>query len=155
MKLAEMKELDVASISAKNALLFMWTSSPHLDEAMQLGPYWGFQWATVGFIWHKEYINPGSYTMSACELCLIFKKGNIPKPRGSRNEHQFLIQKRKAHSSKPNEVRKRIENMFLKQSKIELFARKTYYGWDAWGNEVNKADSESEIIPTFEQTPLF
>jgi len=26
--------------------------------------------------------------------------------------------------------------MFPKQTKIELFARQRYDGWDAWGNEV-------------------
>ena len=29
-----------------NALLFMWSTSPHLDQAIELGKAWGFKWAT-------------------------------------------------------------------------------------------------------------
>ena len=45
------------------------------------------------------------------------------------------------HSAKPAEVRKRIEEMFPEQNKIELFAREAPEGWDVHGNEV-----ESDII---------
>ena len=156
MKLEEMKEIKITSITTENALLFMWASSPHLYDAMQLGVCWGFKWATIGFIWNKESINPGSYTMSSCELCLIFKCGNIPQPRGETNIKQFLSVKRGPHSVKPNEVRKRIERMFPTQSKIELFAREIYPGWDAWGNEINLVDNpdQSDIKPV-EQIKLF
>ena len=48
------------------------------------------------------------------------------------------------HSQKPDIVRDKIrELMGVKQSYIELFARSTTPGWDVWGNEVNKYNSES------------
>ena len=43
------------------------------------------------------------------------------------------------HSKKPDEVRKRIEEMFPTQKKIELFARQKTEGWDVWGNEVDES----------------
>lgn len=134
---SEMKTWDVASISEENCLLFMWSSSPHLDQAIQLGKAWGFRWATVAFIWDKQRPNPGSYTLSQCELCLVFKRGNIPQPRGARNMRQLVQVKRTRHSEKPEAVRERIEKMFPQQCKIELFARKRYQGWDAWGLEIH------------------
>jgi len=134
---SEMKTGDVASISEENCLLFMWSSSPHLDQAIQLGKAWGFQWATVAFVWDKQRPNPGSYTMSQCELCLVFRRGKIPQPRGARNMRQLVQVKRTRHSEKPNVVRERIEKMFPQQRKIELFARKRYQGWDAWGLEIH------------------
>ena len=70
------------------------------------------------------------------EIPLVSIKGKIPQPRGSRKERQFLSELRTKHSKKPDEIRKRIERMFPKQTKIELFARQRYDGWDAWGNEV-------------------
>ena len=70
--------LDVARIRAPDSLLFMWSSSPHLDQAIELGKRWGFAWATVGFVWDKQRVNPGFYTLSQCELCLVFKHGRIP-----------------------------------------------------------------------------
>ena len=131
-----MKTWDIASISEEDCLLFMWSSSPHLDQAIQLGKAWGFQWATVAFVWDKQRPNPGFYTMSQCELCLVFRRGRIPQPRGARNMRQLVQVKRTRHSEKPDVVRERIEKMFPQQRKIELFARKRYQGWDAWGLEV-------------------
>lgn len=134
---SKMKTWDVASISEKDCLLFMWSSSPHLDQAIQLGEAWGFRWATVAFVWDKQRPNPGFYTMSQCELCLVFRRGKIPKPRGARNIRQLVQVKRTRHSEKPDAVRERIEKMFPQQSKIELFARKRSPDWDAWGLEIH------------------
>lgn len=139
LSLAQMKKLPVQEITAEDCLLFMWTSSPHLNQAIQLGEAWGFCWATVAFVWHKQKPNPGFYTMSECELCIVMKRGKIPKPRGARNIRQFLSAPRSRHSAKPDEVRARIEAMFPQQKKIELFARRAARGWFAWGNEADAA----------------
>ena len=143
MKLDELKALPVTSLTADDCLLFLWTSSPHLDQAIELINAWGFNWATVGFVWDKQKVNPGFYTMSQCELCLIGKKGKIPSPRGARNIRQFVSEERQSHSSKPNEVRNRIELMFPTQTKLEMFARSTADGWDVFGNEVEGSISLS------------
>jgi N6-adenosine-specific RNA methylase IME4 len=136
LKLAQLKMLDIDSIADKDCLLFMWSTNPHLDQAIELMKSWGFQWATVGFVWNKDRVNPGFYTMSQCELCLIGKRGKIPRPRGARNIRQLVISLREAHSRKPDEVRKRIEEMFPYQNKVELFAREALPGWDVWGDEI-------------------
>ena len=80
--------------------------------------------------------NPGRYTLSYCELCLLFKRGRIPQPRGARNVSQLIRTPRKKHSEKPKEALERIEKMFPTQNKIELFARYRHNNWDAWGLEV-------------------
>jgi N6-adenosine-specific RNA methylase IME4 len=136
MTLKELKLLNVQDLVADDCLLFMWTSSPHLDQAIELMKAWSFQWATVGFVWDKQKVNPGFYTMSQCELCLIGKHGRIPSPRGARNIRQLVSVERGRHSEKPEEVRQRIEHMFPTQSKVELFARTAHPGWDRFGNEV-------------------
>tara|TARA_B100000586_G_C20085967_1_gene417651 strand:+ start:248 stop:916 length:669 start_codon:yes stop_codon:yes gene_type:complete len=135
LKTEELKKLDVESISDKNSLLFMWTSNPHLDQAIELGKSWGFDYKTVAFVWNKMVHNPGQYNLSYCELCLLFKKGKIPTPRGARNIKQLVEVKRTKHSKKPIEVLKNIEKMFPSQKKIELFARNKNNGWEVWGLE--------------------
>lgn len=132
-------ELDVPRITATDSLLFMWSSSPHLDQAITLGKAWGFEWATVAFVWDKQRVNPGFYTMSQCELCLVFKHGRIPAPRGARNVRQLVSVERGAHSRKPDEVRRRIDAMFPSARKIELFARARTEGWTAWGSDSDGA----------------
>ena len=129
----QMARWPVADIAEDDALLFMWATSPHLDQAIDLGKAWGFEWATVAFVWDKQRVNPGFYTMSQCELCLVFKRGKIPGPRGSRNERQLVSARRGRHSAKPDEVRCRIAAMFPEHRKVELFARQHAKGWTAWG----------------------
>lgn len=134
--LADLKCLPVASIASNDCLLFMWSTGPHLDQAVELGKSWGFAWATIAFVWDKCKVNPGHYTMSQCELCLVFKRGRIPTPRGARNVRQLITVERQAHSAKPEEVRRRIDIMFPEATKVELFARDATHGsWTAWGLE--------------------
>ena len=135
--LTDLKTLDVKNIAAQDSLLFMWATSPHLDQAIELGKSWEFDWATVAFVWDKIRVNPGFYTLSQCELCLVFKRGRIPRPRGARDVRQLVSAKRGLHSQKPEEVRKRIERMFPEQRRVELFARHTVPGWYSWGLEAH------------------
>lgn len=137
LKTSELKKLNVASIANEDCLLFMWTSSPHLQQAIELGVAWGFDYKTVAFVWDKMSHNPGQYTLSNCELCLVFKRGKIPKPRGARNIQQLVRAPRQAHSVKPQQVMDNIAKMFPKQRRIELFARRKVNGWDAWGLDVS------------------
>jgi len=139
LKLSELKELDVNSIAAEDCLLFMWTTGPQLAHAVELGQAWGFEYKTVAFIWDKMVHNPGRYTLSQTEQCLVFKKGRIPTPRGARNVRQLIHCPRGEHSEKPDKVIDGITAMFPFQRKIELFARKNYNGWDNWGLEIPDA----------------
>jgi N6-adenosine-specific RNA methylase IME4 len=116
----------------------MWVGSPKLDEAVELGVAWGFKYKTIAFVWEKQLPMVGHYTISQCEICLVFTRGSIPKNRGTRNERQFLSEKRsRRHSEKPNEIRERISRMFPAENheRIELFSRHVSPGWDVWGND--------------------
>jgi len=157
IKTEDLKRWDIESLCEDDCLLFMWSTSPHLAQAIELGQAWGFAYSTVGFVWHKEKTNPSSYTMSECELCLIFKRGKIPQPRGSRNIRQFLSEKRTSHSTKPNEVMTRITKMFPTQTKLELFSRMESKGadtssWDHWGNEARPQEEHIENSQQLERT---
>ena len=144
LKIDELMKLPVQKIAKEDCLLFMWTSNPHLVQAIQLGKAWGFEYRTVAFVWDKMNHNPGQYTLSNCELCLLFKRGKIPKPRGARNIQQLVRSPRKKHSEKPTEVIKAIEKMFPTQERIELFARNKVKGWDAWGLEMLEKNDENK-----------
>jgi N6-adenosine-specific RNA methylase IME4 len=136
LKLAELKKLRVREVAKENCLLFLWATSPHLQQAIELGNAWGFEYRTVAFIWDKMTHNPGKYTLSNCELCLVFKSGKIPTPRGARNIQQLIRAPRREHSMKPDQVRDAIGKMFPTQHRIELFSRAVVPGWVAWGLDV-------------------
>ena len=90
MKDSELMALPVWDMLSDNALVFMWIGSPIMDRALQIAKAWRLKYATVAFVWDKQIVNPGHYTMSQCELCLVFKKGKIPENRGIRNARQFV-----------------------------------------------------------------
>lgn len=138
VKTKDLKNIPIHEIASDDCLLFMWVTNPHLAQGIELGEAWGFKYKTVAFVWNKMVHNPGQYTMSYCELCLVFKRGRIPQPRGARNMKQLIEEKRTKHSKKPKEVLESIEKMFPSQSKIELFAREKPEGWDVWGLDVRE-----------------
>jgi N6-adenosine-specific RNA methylase IME4 len=138
LKTKEMMRIPINEVAKDDCLLFMWVTNPHLEQGIELGKAWGFEYRTVAFVWDKMVHNPGQYTMSYCELCLVFKRGRIPAPRGARNVKQLVRVSRGDHSEKPIEVLKSIELMFPTQKKIELFARHKPRGWDVWGLDVRE-----------------
>jgi N6-adenosine-specific RNA methylase IME4 len=136
LKTKDMMNIPIQELAKDDCLLFMWATNPHLEQAIALGNSWGFDYKTVAFVWDKMNHNPGQYTLSYCELCLVFKKGKIPQPRGARNMKQLVRVPRGVHSQKPLEVLHSIEKMFPTQDKIELFARHKPDNWDVWGLDV-------------------
>ena len=145
LKTKDLKKIPITEIANDDCLLFMWVTSPHLEQGIELGNAWGFKFRTVAFVWDKMVHNPGQYTMSYVELCLVFKRGRIPKPRGARNIKQLVRVPRGKHSEKPLEVLFGIEKMFPTQEKIELFARKEPKGWDVWGLDIREEKSQIDL----------
>lgn len=152
VKLKDLMTLNIPDIAdEKSCLLFMWTTGPQFANSIKLGESWGFEYKTVAFVWDKMIHNPGRYTLSQTEFCIVFKRGTIPLPRGARNIRQLVKYPRGEHSQKPTKIIEGITKMFPEQKKIELFARQNYSGWDNWGLEIpdNKID-----IPTEEELQL-
>lgn len=136
-------KLPVQSISADTCVLFLWVTSPLLPEGLQTMTAWGFKFKTVAFCWSKYtktgklVSNLGRWTMGNVELCLLGVKGKGANAwRQDKSVKQLVQAERTWHSEKPHAVRQRIVKMFGDRSRIELFARKKFAGWDAWGNEV-------------------
>lgn len=143
MKKEEIQALPVQDICEKDSVLFMWVTSPCLQEGIQLVESWGFTYKTVAFVWVKKnkkadslFWGMGHYTRANAEICLLATRGK-PLTRYSRSVHSVIISKIEEHSKKPDETRERIVQLFGDQSRIELFARQRIDGWDAWGNEVS------------------
>lgn len=146
MKTSEICALPVKNILADDAVLFMWTTDAHLPDALKVIDAWGFKYKTIGFIWNKKEKSGkqvcfmGKWTLKGSEICLLATKGKAHKLIKSHKVRQLVEAERNIHSRKPDEVRKRIVEMFGDElPKIELFARQTHIGWDAWGNEVKNS----------------
>lgn len=138
----DIEALPVGNIANKNAVLFLWVTYPCLEQGLELIKKWGFTYKTCGFSWVKlnkksktPFVGMGYYTRANNEICLLATRGK-PLKRISRAVQQLVMTPIEEHSKKPNDVRKRIVELFGELPRIELFARQHAPGWDCWGNEV-------------------
>ena len=137
----ELEQITTLPVADKDAILFLWTTLPMIQEALQVIKAWGFEYKTTAFVWVKLarhsngiFWGLGYWTRSNVEICMLATKGH-PK-RVAKNIHQVIISHVEEHSKKPAEARRRIEALMGDVPKIELFARRPARGWDVWGNEV-------------------
>ena len=134
MSIEELGKLGVPDIVEENSVLFIWTTSPLLEDCFRVIRMWGFNYKT-SFIWNKIKHNFGYYNSVRHELLLVCTKGScLPDNPKLFNSVQSI--ERKAHSEKPDEFREIIDTLYTKGKKIELFSRKKVKGWDVWGNQI-------------------
>ncbi len=144
MTITELCKLPVDKIRDDNAVLFMWTTSPLIEDSFKVVNAWGFKYKT-SFVWDKIKHNMGHYNSVRHELLLICTRGSFtPQVRKLFDSVQSI--ERTKHSKKPNRFREIIDIIYPRGSRVELFAREKTEGWDVWGNEV-----ESDIDLTVEQ----
>lgn len=141
MSLADITALPVANVAAKDCLLFMWTVSHLQREAFDVADAWGFRPVSVAFVWDKGRMGMGYWTRQEVEICHLFKRG---KPaRLSKGVRSLIRAPRREHSRKPDEQYARIEALCAGPY-LELFARQSWSGWVAWGNQTNKFDAAND-----------
>ena len=141
MEIKELAALRVGPLADEDCALFMWTVAMYIPDALEIAKAWGFKYKTVAFVWEKcingkPKPNPGMYTMQSTEFCFLFTKGAMTKHFKSRKVKQLIQAEKRGHSVKPDEARERIEELFGKLPRLELFARTKTPGWDVFGNQV-------------------
>ncbi len=151
LSVRELCRLPVQDWTAKDALLFLWVTDPLLPRALEVIEAWGFSYKTVGFYWVKlnksakaELFIPrsfftglGFWTRANPEMCLLAAKGH-PRRKG-RDVRRLVMAPRREHSRKPDQVYDRIERL-ADGPYLELFARQSHPGWDAWGDQAGAFD---------------
>ena len=145
MTTADLCEMPDREIVRGGAACFMWATFPNVGEALKVMEAWGFRYKTAAFVWVKKnaknggnFWGMGAYTRANAEVCLLgvspgFKATEKIK---SHNVHQIVEAPFEGHSTKPDEVRRRIVELVGDVPRIELFARQRVEGWDAWGDEI-------------------
>ncbi len=126
-------ELPVRELADDNAVLFLWTTSPHLEESFDVIRAWGFKYKT-SFVWDKVKHNMGHYNSVRHELLLVCVRGSC-QPDVPRLFDSVQSIERTEHSVKPEEFRTIIDTIYPHGRRVELFARRPVDGWERWGNE--------------------
>ncbi len=138
MALDEICDLPVADITTDDCILFLWATSPKLEESMRVLSAWGFTYRTCA-VWDKEVIGMGYYFRQQHELLLVATKGSLPTPLPENRPSSVIRSRREKHSAKPEFVYELIEAMYPELPKLEMFCRSPREGWRVWGNQSEAA----------------
>ena len=143
MELDALKRLDIESLVARDAALFMWGIWSHLPQVLELIGAWGFEYRTLAFVWIKAkpsgfgfYQGMGYYTRRNTEPCLLGVRGSMPVQ--AHDVSELIYAPVREHSRKPDQQYEKIDRLYPEARKLELFARRKQPGWSTWGNEVEK-----------------
>jgi len=146
MTFDELKAIPVRDLIDDPGVIFMWATSPKLNEAIDLIRAWDFYYRGIAYIWVKtakdghiikgQGIRP-SFVKPTTELVLIgsTEKEGRTLALQTESQGQLIFAPRGRHSEKPAEARNRIEDLFGPIPKLEMFARYKSLGWDVWGLE--------------------
>lgn len=150
MSLGEIKALPVNQLAGPNCLLFLWSTWPHLPQAIEVMAAWGFRY-TSGGNWNKRTptgkltFGLGYVLRDASEPFLI---GTIGRPERKSRSIRNVIEAaelpdtiealRREHSRKPVEMRQIIDTLLPHEHACELFAREPWAGREVWGNQVDR-----------------
>jgi N6-adenosine-specific RNA methylase IME4 len=154
MPLDVIKTMPVGAMALPNAMLFLWTTFPHLEHGLEVIRAWDFTYKTIAFVWAKTrpackdaiWLNPASdfpigtgyYTRANPEICLLGTRG---KPEIVRHDvRNLIIAPRREHSRKPDEIYERIEAL-CRPPYLELFARDEAPVSPLWTRWMGKAAS--------------
>jgi hypothetical protein len=144
----DLRNMDIASLLNKRAVVFMWATAPRLDFAIRLLDAWGLTYRGVAFTWVKtkkdqqtpigaQGVRP-SVVKPTAEFVLVasnVSKGR-PLPIADESVAHIVLASKQEHSRKPDEIHRRIERLYPDATKLEMFARRPMEGWDVWGEEV-------------------
>ena len=148
MAIDDIAALPVHQLAGPDCYLFMWSTWPHLTDALWVMQQWGFRYVTGGS-WTKRTRNwnvnmgTGYVLRSATEPFLVGKIGR-PRP-ASRSVRNLILAPediadsieavRREHSRKPAQMRELIETLVPDAPRCELFARQPWAGAEVWGNQ--------------------
>jgi N6-adenosine-specific RNA methylase IME4 len=133
MELQAICDLPVAEWVEDDAVLFLWVTSPILEEAFDVIRAWGFNYK-ASFIWDKIKHNMGHYNSVRHELLLICTRGSCQPDVKTLIDSVQSIERSNKHSQKPVEFYDIIETIYTHGRRLEMFSRERREGWEAYGH---------------------
>lgn len=138
MTVKEIAALPIKDIAEKDAVLFMWVTSPILEESFEVINAWGFKYK-ASFIWDNMAHVMGHYNSVRHELLLICVRGSCTPDIPKLIPSVVSIPRSDKHSEKPERFREIIDELYPNGKRVELFARTTAKGWEGYGNDLPEA----------------
>lgn len=136
---------------ADDAILFLWSVTSMLKEALLVMETWGFR-QVAALTWVKKtqandvlWFGMGRYTRGSHETCLIGVRGKATALIQSKSVRSVFEAPVGAHSEKPDKFYELVEELVggSQTPKLELFARKHRgAGWLCLGDQVDERTDE-------------
>lgn len=156
LAIEEIASLPIPEIADDSCHLYLWVPNALLPQGLTVLSRWGFEYKS-NIIWHKirrdgqpDGRGVGFYFRNVTEILLFGVRGKQNRTLApARRQVNFLATRKREHSRKPDEQYEIIEQCSPGPF-VELFARQTVPGWQAWGNEVSKFVSATVRKPSIE-----
>ena len=134
MTLAEIEDMPVSGVAAKDAHLYIWTINKYIEQTYAIARAWGFKPSCL-LTWAKKPhgIGIGGTYVQTTEHVLFARRGTCKALR--RVDSTWWTWPRGRHSAKPEAFQDMVEAV-SPGPRLELFARRERPGWTVWGNEV-------------------
>lgn len=147
MNLREIADLGptVTDLAGNNAVLYLWSTGPHLPGAIVTISSWGFVYRSF-HVWKKRRMACGFWARSNAELLLVAERG-APAAPASLEQTVFCgdaLSNR--HSSKPDWAHNTVSRQWPNAKKIELFARDVVPGWTCLGADLGTQITDSGLV---------
>lgn len=140
MDAADIGRLPVADVAAPHGHLYLWVPNALLAEGLEVMAGWGFSYK-ANLVWHKVRSDGGSdgrgvgfYFRNVTEILLFGVRGRLRTLPPGRRQVNLIAARKREHSRKPDELYEVVEAC-SPGPYLELFARSTRPGWQAWGDE--------------------
>ena len=134
MSLDDICAMPIPDLIEDNAVLFLWTTSPLLEDSFKVIAAWGFRYK-ASFVWDKVKHVMGHYNSVRHEFLLVATRGSCI-PENMKLFDSVVSEERTDHSCKPETFRGIIDTLYPSGNRIELFAREKVEGWESYGNQL-------------------
>lgn len=143
MTTEQIMALPVEQVLDDRAHLYLWVPNALVPDGLRVMQAWGFEYKTM-MIWYKvrkdggpDGRGVGFYFRNVTEPVLFGIRGkNARTLAPGRRQVNIISSRKREHSRKPDELYGVIEECSF-DPRIELFARGTRPGWDAWGSQAD------------------
>jgi len=154
----EIAALPVPKMMAETAHCYLWCPNALIEFGLQTLRAWGFEYKT-NIVWYKvrkdggpDGRGVGFYFRNVTELILFGVKGRMRTLAPGRRQTNIIVQRKREHSRKPDELYQIIEEC-SPGPYLEMFARQQRPGWDVWGDEVESYEKNRPRHRGYEWKP--
>lgn len=146
MTMADIAALPVRELAADDCLIWLWCTSPLLDQQLAILKGWGARYVSSG-VWVKTTASGKlafgtGYSLRNCSEPFVLGAFGRPKII-SKSVRSVIMAPVREHSRKPDQAFESARALIPYGRAAEVFSRQARENWDCFGDEAGKFNLES------------